>query len=215
VHALTLLFPCVDPSTHSHVPSRRWLASALQQPPQLPSDLRGRPVARRTAKMGEHKAAQRTRIETSGQVVSDQLFYVKQVREEGSCSHRALELSNHLIGQSVGARIRETWRSACGAVCAVQHDELGNACGTVAAIHTLANSGVPLSGPVGAFVAANRGRSAADVGWALAQDAPQLKEASESSAEGGQTETPNREDQVPLSLSLSLSVCCMRMGGQR
>jgi ubiquitin carboxyl-terminal hydrolase L3 len=36
-----------------------------------------------TAKMGEFKAAQRQRVETEGQVVSDELFYIQQVPGSG------------------------------------------------------------------------------------------------------------------------------------
>jgi len=106
-----------------------------------------------TAKLTNFRDSQAKSIESEGQHLSKDLFYIKQ------------------------------------------HDTLGNACGTIAAVHCLANSGVPISGGVADFVAKHRGGDPDEAGWALAEDST-LKEASESSAQGGQTETPDRDAQI-------------------
>ena len=43
-----------------------------------------------TAKMGHFKAAQRQRVETEGQVVSHELFFIQQVAQPSACSLEAL-----------------------------------------------------------------------------------------------------------------------------
>lgn len=89
----------------------------------------------------------------------------------------------------------------------IQHKEFGNACGTIAAIHTIANlagSGgeggvLPLKpdSPVKRFLSAARGLTPDAAGTALAE-ASDLHEASEAAAksEKAQTKTPGRDDKV-------------------
>merc|ERR1719436_2247328 len=63
---------------------------------------------------------------------------------------------------------------------------VGNACGTIATIHSLANSaealGLPAESPLGRFLEANRGRGPEEFGAALV-DATDLHTASEASAQ--------------------------------
>lgn len=70
---------------------------------------------------------------------------------------------------------------------------VGNACGTIASIHSLANNadimGVKEDTPVGRFVASIKSKSPQDAGLLLA-DATELHSASEASAQGGQTAAP-------------------------
>jgi len=70
---------------------------------------------------------------------------------------------------------------------------VGNACGTIACIHSLANNllalGIPEDSPIGEFVKASEGMMPHEAGAKLA-DATQLHEASEESAASGQTEAP-------------------------
>jgi ubiquitin carboxyl-terminal hydrolase L3 len=70
---------------------------------------------------------------------------------------------------------------------------VGNACGTIACIHSLANNlevlGIPADSPIGEFVKATEGMTPHEAGAKLAE-ATQLHEASEESAAGGQTEAP-------------------------
>lgn len=78
-----------------------------------------------------------------------------------------------------------------------QHSEFGNACGTIAMVHTVSNTGAPLADAsvLKAFVAANQGKGASATGYALC-DATPIHEASEGSAQGGQTQCPGRDDKV-------------------
>eukprot|EP00240_Pyramimonas_obovata_P013453 CAMPEP_0118935704 /NCGR_PEP_ID=MMETSP1169-20130426/15785_1 /TAXON_ID=36882 /ORGANISM="Pyramimonas obovata, Strain CCMP722" /LENGTH=226 /DNA_ID=CAMNT_0006878763 /DNA_START=50 /DNA_END=730 /DNA_ORIENTATION=- len=76
-----------------------------------------------------------------------------------------------------------------------QHDSCGNACGTIAAVHALANSGIPIEGAIQKFVASQSSATPDERGHAL-ENETDLKEASESSATGGQTETPDRNDDL-------------------
>lgn len=93
--------------------------------------------------------AQRDAILTSGQVLSSDIFYLKQY--------------------------------------------VGNACGTIASIHCLANNaqalGLSPESPLGRFLSRARGMTPQDAGRLLA-DANELHEASEASAQGGQTQAP-------------------------
>jgi len=70
---------------------------------------------------------------------------------------------------------------------------VGNACGTIACIHSLANNlqalGIPELSPIGEFVKATEGMTPQEIGAKLA-DATKLHAASEESAVGGQTEAP-------------------------
>lgn len=70
---------------------------------------------------------------------------------------------------------------------------VGNACGTIASIHSMANNaevlGIAPSSPLGRFLQQIQGKSPQEAGSLLA-DAKELHEASEVSAQGGQTEAP-------------------------
>eukprot|EP00418_Pyrodinium_bahamense_P067178 CAMPEP_0179076436 /NCGR_PEP_ID=MMETSP0796-20121207/34100_1 /TAXON_ID=73915 /ORGANISM="Pyrodinium bahamense, Strain pbaha01" /LENGTH=242 /DNA_ID=CAMNT_0020773689 /DNA_START=82 /DNA_END=810 /DNA_ORIENTATION=+ len=70
---------------------------------------------------------------------------------------------------------------------------VGNACGTIACIHSLANNaevlGLAPETPIGKFLASLEGKNPQEAGAMLA-DATELHSASESSAQGGQTEAP-------------------------
>lgn len=71
---------------------------------------------------------------------------------------------------------------------------VGNACGTIAACHSIGNSaeelGVPGDSALGKFLADAKGKTPEESGAMLA-DANQLHSASEESAQGGQTEAPD------------------------
>jgi len=102
-----------------------------------------------------YKKQQNTQIKSSGQVLSDKVFFMNQF--------------------------------------------VGNACGTIAAIHCLANSadrlGVSKDSSLGRFIAENQGESPEVIGAALA-DFEEFHEASEESAEGGQTEAPEADEEL-------------------
>jgi len=70
---------------------------------------------------------------------------------------------------------------------------IGNACGTIACIHSLANNakalGLPEQSPLGRYLAGILGKSPEVAGEMLA-DAADLHEASQASAAGGQTAAP-------------------------
>mmetsp|Transcript_94580 Transcript_94580/g.267731 ORF Transcript_94580/g.267731 Transcript_94580/m.267731 type:complete len:240 (-) Transcript_94580:239-958(-) len=70
---------------------------------------------------------------------------------------------------------------------------VGNACGTIACIHSLANNasamGLSADSPIGKFLAAIEGKTPEEAGKLLV-DATDLHSASESSASGGQTAAP-------------------------
>jgi len=76
-----------------------------------------------------------------------------------------------------------------------QHNSCGNACGTIAAVHALANAGIPLEGTMQKFFDAHTNATPDERGHALEAESD-LKEASETSALGGQTEPPDREDEL-------------------
>ncbi|ETO31397.1 hypothetical protein RFI_05723 [Reticulomyxa filosa] len=76
-----------------------------------------------------------------------------------------------------------------------QHDNIGNACGTIAMIHCLSNS-VPLSdGPLSTFTKSTKDMNWIDRGWALLK-AKDIQEVSDETAasEANQTDTPERTD---------------------
>jgi len=70
---------------------------------------------------------------------------------------------------------------------------IGNACGTIACVHSIANNaeamGVPADSAIARFLGATKGKSPQEAGAALA-DAAELHCASEASAQGGQTAAP-------------------------
>jgi ubiquitin carboxyl-terminal hydrolase L3 len=80
-----------------------------------------------------------------------------------------------------------------------QHSQFGNACGTIACVHSVLNNPDSISlsdgSPLQVFRDSNASLDADSLGWALA-DATSVHEASEESASGGQTETPDRDDHV-------------------
>jgi len=78
----------------------------------------------------------------------------------------------------------------------MQHDGIGNACGTIACIHAVVN-GVGVSeltdGPLKNFVASTAGMSASDRGKALLT-ATELQEMSDATAASGETEGAGTDD---------------------
>jgi len=70
---------------------------------------------------------------------------------------------------------------------------VGNACGTIACLHSMANNaealGLSAESPVGKFLDTIKGKSPQDAGLALV-DATDLHSASEAGARGGQTSAP-------------------------
>ena len=79
-----------------------------------------------------------------------------------------------------------------------QHNEIGNACGTIAAVHALSNCAAAGAfalddGPLASFIASVQGKSVADRGWALA-NATELQELSDETAAAGQTEGAGTDD---------------------
>jgi len=74
---------------------------------------------------------------------------------------------------------------------------VGNACGTIAAIHCVANAaekmGVDADSPVAQFMESMRGQSPKAIGAALA-DMEDFHLASEECAAGGQTEAPEADE---------------------
>jgi len=79
-----------------------------------------------------------------------------------------------------------------------QLPQFGNACGTIAIVHALAN--VPVvsfdeNSPLKKFIQENHGLSPDEIGLNLATT-QQVHEASEHTASGGQTATPDRDDRV-------------------
>lgn len=81
-----------------------------------------------------------------------------------------------------------------------QLSQFGNACGTIAAVHALANNHVQgnltlADGPLKSFVDDYKGKSPTDVGNALAKTKA-IHEATEVVAAGGQTSTPDRDERV-------------------
>lgn len=79
-----------------------------------------------------------------------------------------------------------------------QHDGIGNACGTIACIHAVANAAVAgnfelQDGPLKKFVSASGSLSIPARGWALLQ-AKELQELSDATAAAGQTEGAGTDD---------------------
>ncbi|CAE7255346.1 uch1, partial [Symbiodinium necroappetens] len=76
---------------------------------------------------------------------------------------------------------------------------VGNACGTIACLHSMANNaealGLSAESPVGKFLDTIKGKSPQDAGLALV-DATDLHSASEASAQGGQTSAPQADADV-------------------
>lgn len=92
-----------------------------------------------------------------------------------------------------------------------QHEEFGNACGTIAMVHIVANTGANIAddSPLKAFINANRGKGATGIGYALCE-ATAIHEASEDSAEqGGQTACPDRDEDLE-----SHFICFVSMAGR-
>ncbi len=79
-----------------------------------------------------------------------------------------------------------------------QHDEIGNACGTIACLHTLSNCAAAGAfelnpGPLATFIESVKDKSVADRGWALA-NAVDLQELSDETAAAGETEGAGTDD---------------------
>lgn len=78
---------------------------------------------------------------------------------------------------------------------------VGNACGTIATIHSVANNaelvGLPADSHLGKFLAAGEGKSADAIGAMLAE-ATELHMASEESAQEGQTEAPEATAEIHM-----------------
>ncbi|CAJ1345828.1 unnamed protein product [Effrenium voratum] len=76
---------------------------------------------------------------------------------------------------------------------------VGNACGTIACLHSIGNSsealGISPESPIGKFLETIKGKTPQDAGLALV-DATDLHSASEASARGGQTAAPEAHADV-------------------
>ncbi|ETO31975.1 hypothetical protein RFI_05141, partial [Reticulomyxa filosa] len=74
-----------------------------------------------------------------------------------------------------------------------QHDNIGNACGTIAMIHCLSNAVTLSEGPLAEFIKSSKDMSWGDRGWALLK-AKQIQAVSDATAssESNQTQTPER-----------------------
>uniref|UniRef100_A0A7S0CV79 Ubiquitin carboxyl-terminal hydrolase n=1 Tax=Amorphochlora amoebiformis TaxID=1561963 RepID=A0A7S0CV79_9EUKA len=110
-----------------------------------------------TKEIASFKANERKTIESQGQDLSKNLFYI------------------------------------------TQHDDIGNACGTIATIHAMANSTdlFKPEGVVGDFVKKWTGKDPSDIGYGLLE-AKDIQEVSEEAAESkvAQTATPDRQESV-------------------
>eukprot|EP00931_Biecheleriopsis_adriatica_P094922 TRINITY_DN68558_c0_g1_i1.p1 TRINITY_DN68558_c0_g1~~TRINITY_DN68558_c0_g1_i1.p1 ORF type:complete len:253 (+),score=67.12 TRINITY_DN68558_c0_g1_i1:50-808(+) len=88
---------------------------------------------------------------------------------------------------------------------------VGNACGTIACIHSLTNNaealGITSDTPIGKFLDTIKGKSPQDAGLALV-DAADLHSASEASAAGGQTAAPEATADVNAHF-----ICFVEKGG--
>ena len=79
-----------------------------------------------------------------------------------------------------------------------QHDKAGNACGTIALIHSVANTPAATfsdESVLGNFISENRGKASDILGDALC-DAQNIQEVSDNEAKGGETNTPARGEKV-------------------
>lgn len=98
-----------------------------------------------------------------------------------------------LVSQS--ARDEPTGKEPSGkhAFYMTQHDEAGNACGTIATIHAIINARVPLrdGSVLASFVESNAAAAPSLIGWRLLETQG-MYEASDESAHSGETATPSR-----------------------
>lgn len=105
--------------------------------------------------------------------------------------------------ESISRPRRELYRDKClrdgdhSCFYLSQHSEFGNACGTIAVIHTVANTftNVDDESPLKAFLISQVGKTAQEAGYALC-DMKGIRETSDGSASTGQTTCPQREDRV-------------------
>lgn len=76
---------------------------------------------------------------------------------------------------------------------AQQHDEFGNACGTIAIIHSVSNAGLEMKDPLSSFLKDSEGKDACNRGRALVA-ASRIRELSNSTAAAGETEGAGTDD---------------------
>jgi ubiquitin carboxyl-terminal hydrolase L3 len=79
--------------------------------------------------------------------------------------------------------------------------QIGNACGTIAALHCIANNaeaaGLPADSPIGTFMASVQGKNSAEIGAALIE-ADAIHGAAEECSQGGQTAAPAADSKVDM-----------------